>query len=177
MLFIVLGGLKHQKTEFGCTGIPCFPKICMKPLHTIGWEGNYLRLRTEASKILGKQVELEYFVFPPTRVGKPCNSQDNELSTHSTQKSIALVVGEKISFGLKADLVTANKAYKQALKGLNCFQVIKLHPRTKFMNIHRTQKYPAPNKIKFTMPGIQLRITRSSNKQENATNNEEKVNQ
>lgn len=34
------------------------------------------------------------------------------------------------------------------------------------------QKYPASNKRKFTMSGIQLKITRHTKKQENTTHNE-----
>lgn len=65
-----------------------------------------------------------------------------------------------------------NKSEKQDLKGSNYFQVTKLYPGTNARILTWVQKYPASNKVKFTISGIQLKIIRHAKKQENMTHHQ-----
>lgn len=52
-----------------------------------------------------------------------------------------------------------------------------MSPKQSFKTFIGIQKYPAPNKLKFTMPAIQQKITRYAKKQENVTQNQEEEKQ
>lgn len=49
-----------------------------------------------------------------------------------------------------------------------------MHPKTKLKLIARNQKIASMSKVKFTMPGINLKITRHAKHQENMPHCKEK---
>lgn len=77
----------------------------------------------------------------------------------------------KTNSRLNAALVPPSKASTQDPKKL--FARNELHPRTKLKNIYSLTKYPPPNNVKFTVFGIQSKITRQAKKLGNTANNEE----
>lgn len=90
------------------------------------------------------------------------------------QKSFASVVDEKLALD-QIPLWYRPTKLKTTFERI-CLQIILLHPKTKLKNIHRNTKILVPNKIKFTMFGIQSKIIRYAKKENVIYNKEKKMN-
>lgn len=95
------------------------------------------------------------YFFPPPRVKRQPNIQGISWSSQKTMPQLC----RKISLRQKILLVLFNKAYKQAMEGLSCFQVTLLHPTQSPKILKKT---PAPTKLNLhclasnqKLPGIQ----------------------
>lgn len=98
---------------------------------------------------------LKVYFFPPPRVKRLPNIQGISWSSQKTMPQLC----RKISLRQKILLVLFNKAYKQAMEGLSCFQVTWLHPTQSSKILKKT---PAPTKLNLhclafnqKLPGIQ----------------------
>ena len=94
----------------------------------------------------------------------------------STDEGVASVVG-KTSSKPKAALVPPAKFKSQSQKDQTVSKYLNFISAQRSRIFKIIEEYPIPNKVEFTMSGIQSKITRHEKKQETKNHDKEKIHQ